>query len=115
MKVNICAMDELPCYSKDPFLNRNDENYEEVQQPNFDCMEERSNDGGLSDNNHDPNRLELENNYERLESTILVAWMELKIKRKRRTWSNQKRDLLQKDSMELLMILETLSFQQKRL
>jgi hypothetical protein len=66
MKVNICAMDELPCYSKDPFLNRDDENYERVQQPDFDSMEERSNDGGLSDNNHHPNQLELENNYERL-------------------------------------------------
>lgn len=60
-------MDELPCYSKDLFSNRNNENYEQIQQLDFDSMEERCNDGSSSDNNHRPCQLELENNYQSLQ------------------------------------------------
>lgn len=60
MKFSICAMDELPCYSKGcSSSNRSDETYEQAQQPNFNSMEEVFSSEKFND------ELELEKNYER--------------------------------------------------
>ncbi|KAJ3704512.1 hypothetical protein LUZ61_008217 [Rhynchospora tenuis] len=70
MKFDICEMDEVPCYSEDSFSHGNDENYEELQQPDIDSMEEifspeRLTDGDSSDHSHSLNHLESEMNYDR--------------------------------------------------
>lgn len=62
MKFSICAMDELACYSKGcSSSNRNDETYEEAQQPDFNSMEEVFCSEKFND------ELELEKNYKRCE------------------------------------------------
>ncbi|KAF3334657.1 Structure-specific endonuclease subunit SLX1 [Carex littledalei] len=60
MKFSICAMDELPIKTKGcSSSNRNDETYEQAQQPDFDSMEE------VFSSEKFKFELELEKNYER--------------------------------------------------